>query len=192
MLIQLNERAGLQGRPDDAQMGFQHLPGGFQSEVHRAHQHQFPRSALQQMGVVEVGVLGHHYPPLIHRYHIQDAVARCIPIRQVQLMDRIVTGIVKNSAQAGWQVRVDEELYATAGCWPAAKPPHSQPPPTQPWHHTPPTASSSSPAPGKRGEAICLFRPFPSSFAWRFELGGTVAGMALCCYSAGASSTPGC
>ena len=26
-------------------------------------------------------------------------------------MDRIVTGIVKNSAQAGWQVRVDEELY---------------------------------------------------------------------------------
>jgi hypothetical protein len=111
LLIQLNERAGLQGRPDGGQMGFKHLPGGFQSEVPRAHQHQFPRSDLQQMGVVEVGVLGHHYPPLIHRYHIQDAVTRRIPIRQVQLMDRIVTGIVKNSAQAGWQVRVDEELY---------------------------------------------------------------------------------
>ena len=103
MTIQFHEGVLAQGSENCREIPMEEISQFAGADVSGAHQYQFPRTAMQDVRVVEVGILGNEHPPIPYRDVTQLSIRRPITIRQVQGVNGVVSRLLQELAEAGRQ-----------------------------------------------------------------------------------------
>lgn len=77
-------------------------------------QEQLPRTALQDMRVKEVRILGHHDSLLTNGNLTDDRILGLVASRKIQRVRCIMSVLNEKATESAWQMGIDEESHVKA------------------------------------------------------------------------------
>lgn len=115
--VQFHERILFQGFDNGGQLAPKEFPQFPCANVAGSHQQQLPGAMVQDMRVVEVGVLGNNDALLGAGQLVDEPVGSRVVRRKSARVNGVVSRSIKKGAETRRQVGVHQESHANARCW---------------------------------------------------------------------------